>query len=97
MHAKSLLLAALAVATVSAGPQHVKRAKPFGCSAPRPTDEQLAVAEAFGAEEEAAAASGNVTTRATINVDVYFHVVAASTSVADGYATVRLLLHPSRL
>lgn len=87
MQVKALLfLAALA----SASPQHLsKRVRPFGCSAPRPSEEHIAISEAFEIEEEAIAAAGNSSlARATINVDVYFHVVAASTSVADGYVTV---------
>lgn len=90
MQVKSLLFFA---ALASAGPQHIKRVQPFGCSTPRPTEEHIAISQVFEAEEEAVAAVGNATTtRATINVDVYFHVVAASTSVADGYVTVSLFL-----
>ncbi|GME36547.1 Peptidase M43 pregnancy-associated plasma-A [Neofusicoccum parvum] len=38
-------------------------------------------------EEQARKDAGEVTTQATITVDTYFHVVAASTALSDGYVT----------
>ncbi|KAH8896425.1 metalloprotease, partial [Thozetella sp. PMI_491] len=75
MQLKSLVFAALA-ATVSAQRR---------CGAPSPTEEQVAQAKAFAVQEAAARVAGNVTARATINVNVYFHVLATSTSVSGGY------------
>jgi len=57
----------------------------FGCGTDQPSREHLQITQALAAEEAAFAASGNVTARATVNVDVYFHVIASSSSLSGGY------------
>ena len=81
MQIKSVLLAGLAVSGAAA-----QRA----CGAPSPTPEQIEVAKHFAAEEEAARIAGNGTSaqRASINVNVYFHVLASSNSASGGYLSV---------
>lgn len=64
------------------------------CGAPEPTEAQLAKAKSFLAQEQAARLAGNFTSAAaTIEVNVYFHVVAASSTTAGGYLSVRRLSH----
>lgn len=84
MHFRSFALAGLVPsATLAAGiPGR------FGCGTDEPSRQHLQITQELAAEEAVQALSGNLTTRATINVDVYFHVLAASTSVADGYVSV---------
>lgn len=93
MHLKSIFLSALAATSVSA---HARRKfdgeeKPFGCTAPRPSEHQLAVIASL-AEQELAESNSTMHPHArqtsSIAVDVYFHVVAASTALTDGYVTV---------
>jgi hypothetical protein len=88
MHVKSILLPALfaAIASAAATP---KPPKPFACGTPEPTQEHIKISQKFAAQEKEAAAAGNFSIAATINVDVYFHVVASSTALSDGYVTVR--------
>lgn len=66
----------------------------LGCGTPEPTAEQLQLSQAF-AVVEAEQANGNSSSLLmagpAITVDVYFHVVASSTSVADGYVTDKQL------
>ena len=77
------LLLALTTPLAYAAPQKGK----FGC-ATEPTPEILAAAAQIAAQEQ----SGSlVSVAANIEVDLYFHVVAASTSVADGYVTDKQL------
>jgi hypothetical protein len=85
MYIKSLLLPAVFAATVltAATP------RPFGCGTREPSAEHVRISQKFADQEEEFAASGNLSIAATINVDVYFHVVASSTAVSDGYVTVR--------
>ncbi|KAK0629527.1 hypothetical protein B0T17DRAFT_589272 [Bombardia bombarda] len=66
-------------------------AKPFACGTKEPTAEHKAIHKALAVKEAEFAASGNFSAQATINVDVYFHVVAASTSLSDGYVTDTML------
>ncbi|ORY56354.1 uncharacterized protein BCR38DRAFT_355844 [Pseudomassariella vexata] len=82
MQFKSLLLGALAATSALA-----YRA----CGAPDPTEDQMEVAHSFSIQEEAARIAGNVTKRADINVKVYFHVLASSTSVSGGYISAATL------
>lgn len=80
MQIKSVLVAGLAASGAAA-----QRA----CGAPSPTPEQIEVAKHFAAEEEAARVAGNSTSaRASINVNVYFHVLASSNSASGGYLSV---------
>lgn len=62
------------------------------CGAPQPTEEEIAVAKSFYEIEKAARLAGNATSAAaTIDVNVYFHVLATSTSASGGYLTVSAL------
>lgn len=84
MQAKQLLLLAMAAVGVVG-----ERA----CGTPEPTEEQIAQAKTFLALEKEARLAGNATTfaaAATISVNVYFHVVAASQTTAGGYLSVRI-------
>lgn len=94
MQFKSIVLSALAAtsATAHSRRQAEGEARPFGCTAPRPTEAQLAVTAAI-AEQEALEANATITKRqaSSITVDVYFHVVAASSALADGYVTQAML------
>ncbi|TDZ24962.1 Extracellular metalloprotease [Colletotrichum sidae] len=85
MQAKLTLVAALA-AIASAAVAPVGR---FGCATEEPSAEHLEISKKL-AEEEAANA-GNFTLLATINVPTYFHVVASSQTVANGWVTDRQL------
>lgn len=55
------------------------------CGTPEATEEQLAQARVFAIQEAAAREAGNFSLQATINVNVYFHVLATSSSVSGGY------------
>ncbi|KAI1248649.1 hypothetical protein MGN70_009849 [Eutypa lata] len=82
MQIKAALLAGLAATSAAA-----QRA----CGAPTPTDEQIEVAKLFAEQEAAVRIAGNSTRRAAINVNVYFHVLASSTSVSGGYISASTL------
>jgi len=84
MYVKSLLLPAIFAALASAA----ATPKPFSCGTKEPSAEHVKISQKFAAQEKEFAASGNFSILATINVDVYFHVVASSTAVSDGYVTV---------
>lgn len=89
-----IALAAAAVHGVVAAPQREVRPAPgeqvFSCGAPEPDAEHIKISQQFAAQEAELLASGNLTTQATINVDLYFHVVATSTDLSGGYIPVRL-------
>ena len=79
--------AAMAAPTVFAGPT----GRPgFGCAAPEPTAEQLEVSAAMAIQEAQMSHEQRRAAQAAVNVEVYFHVVAASTSLADGYITQKM-------
>jgi len=86
MHFSSLVLQSIFATAISAA----ATPRPFGCGAPEPSQEHVKISQKFAAQEKEFAASGNLSIAATINVDVYFHVVASSTAVSDGYVTVTL-------
>ena len=88
MHVKSALLSALAASSTMAA----VAPKLFSCGTPEPSEEhkKLSLALATQEKEMALASNDTFTTMATISVDVYFHVVAASTALSDGYVTVSL-------
>ncbi|KAK3377624.1 hypothetical protein B0H63DRAFT_451492 [Podospora didyma] len=65
------------------------RAPAFGCGTREPTTAELRLSQLIASQEEALV--GNVTKRATINIDTYFHVVASSTSLSGGYLTSTML------
>ncbi|KAH7120585.1 metalloprotease [Dactylonectria macrodidyma] len=88
---QTLLLASLGVSTAMAGVTTRTNVGRFGCGTADPSDEHIGMSKVFAAQEKKAAASGGVTTRATINVGVYFHVVAKSKTVAGGYLTDKML------
>lgn len=80
MQIKSLLLSLLATTSAVA-----KRS----CGTPQPTEEQNLLAQNLQILESEARAAGNSSrlAAATINVNVYWHVVASSNSVSGGYLT----------
>jgi hypothetical protein len=88
MQLKATILSALLATTASAAVAGAK-AKVFNCGTKEPSAEHIQISQHFAAQEKEFAASGNFSIAATISVDVYFHVVASSTAVADGYVTVR--------
>ncbi|OTA99080.1 hypothetical protein M426DRAFT_68492 [Hypoxylon sp. CI-4A] len=61
------------------------------CGTPDPTPEQMAASEALLAKERESRARGEVRTLASFTVDTYFHVVASSESVDDGYLTEQMI------
>ncbi|KAJ1334010.1 Pregnancy-associated plasma protein-A [Microdochium nivale] len=56
----------------------------FGCGTQEPTAEMLAASAEMAIAEAEFAANGGMSIQATIEVDLYIHVVSASTSLADG-------------
>ena len=60
----------------------------FQCGAPEPHAEHIRISEKFAAQEAAAAAAGSFAAEAVTTIDTYFHVVASSTALSDGYLTV---------
>lgn len=86
MYLSSILLSALAASSTMAA----VTPKLFSCGTAEPTEEhkKLSLALAIKEKEQALASNDTFTTMATISVDVYFHVVAASTALSDGYVTV---------
>ncbi|KAG7141795.1 Extracellular metalloprotease like protein [Verticillium longisporum] len=87
----SLLFVAAATAVGVSG--HVAREAPrtFGCGTHEPSAEHVGMSKVLAAQEARVLESGNLTARATINVNVYFHVVAASQTVANGYLTDKMV------
>jgi len=85
----SLATAVMAIPAVFAGPVKPEvrpGANGFSCGTRDPTPEQLLATQEIAALE----VSGNSTleARQSVNVDVYFHVVASSNSLSGGYLTV---------
>jgi hypothetical protein len=62
------------------------RPKEFGCGTRDPTAAEMSIAQHFAEVE--AANNSTLEARQTVNVGVYFHVVASSTSLSGGYLTV---------
>ncbi|KAF4829544.1 Extracellular metalloprotease [Colletotrichum siamense] len=79
MQFKTLVLSALAVASGAFAQR--------SCGTPSPSEEQIEVAERLMLKEENARVAGNSTRLAPINVNVYWHVIARSQTVANGYLT----------
>ena len=94
MLAKTLLLAALAASVQAATLPARGAGKKLRCGNPSATAEQITTAKTIADEEVALAANGTIDARSNTDVDVYFHVVAASASLSDGYLTVRHRLKP---
>ncbi|KAH8672373.1 metalloprotease [Ilyonectria robusta] len=88
---KTLFVAAFGASTAVAGVS--QRATPgrFGCGTAEPSAEHIGMSKVLAAQEAKAADSGDLAARATINVGVYFHVVARSQTVAGGYLTDKML------
>ncbi|KAI1816662.1 metalloprotease [Poronia punctata] len=61
------------------------------CGTPDPTPQQMAESRAMLEKERIALAKGESRALAGFTVKAYFHVVAASTSVSDGYVTQAML------
>ncbi|KAI0891198.1 Metalloprotease [Annulohypoxylon nitens] len=61
------------------------------CGTPEPTAEQIAASEAMLQKEREMRVNGEFRTLASFTVDTYFHVVASSTSVEDGYITADMI------
>ncbi|KAK5659995.1 hypothetical protein OQA88_13461 [Cercophora sp. LCS_1] len=81
----SLATAAIMVPAALGAVAEVRpRNRGFGCGTHEPTPEQLAETQEIAVME---AAQGPLEARQTVNVEVYFHILASSTSVADGYLT----------
>ncbi|KAI1340795.1 hypothetical protein F5Y15DRAFT_32756 [Xylariaceae sp. FL0016] len=93
MFFKSLAAAALLASTTTA---HVLVPRASGnltrsCSTPDPTEKQLEVAQNMLAQERGRRETGAIRAQATINIDAYFHVVASSKSLSDGYLTQAMI------
>ncbi|KAF6828766.1 metalloprotease [Colletotrichum plurivorum] len=84
-----LLVAAFA-ASASAASIPEARGRP-GCGTAEPTAEELELTKKLAELEEEKAANGTFSLMATINVPTYFHVVASSQTVANGYLTEKML------
>ena len=83
---KSLALTAALAVSVST---HVTpRGDTRSCGTPRPSEAQVEASRQMLENERARVAEGVLRSERTIKVDTYFHVIAASESVEDGYATV---------
>jgi hypothetical protein len=80
MQFKAVFLAAIAASHAAAQ---------RSCGAPEPTEEEIAIAKTFYQVEKESRLAGNATSAgATIDVNVYFHILATSTSASGGYLTV---------
>lgn len=88
MYLKLFLQSALAVSAVSSA--HIKREDTAFVCGTRTDDGYMQRTKVLAARELEVAESGNLTARA-LTVRVYFHVVASSTTVADGYVTDKML------
>ncbi|KAH7401284.1 metalloprotease [Pyrenochaeta sp. MPI-SDFR-AT-0127] len=78
MQLKALLFTALAATGVIAQ---------RSCGTPKPTEEQVQIAQNLQILESEAALSGKSARLAPISINVYWHVTATSTSVSGGYLT----------
>ncbi|KAJ0162888.1 Extracellular metalloprotease [Colletotrichum tanaceti] len=79
MHFKSLLVSALVAASTAFAQR--------SCGTPHPTEEEVEFAQRLQLKEDNARVEGNATRLAPITVNVYWHVIATSTSVSGGYLT----------
>jgi len=85
MLAKSLLISILSASSTQALALS-GRATSRTCGTKSPSAEHRAISAALAAEE---ANGSSIQPLTTTDVDVYFHVVAASESPEDGYISVR--------
>ncbi|KAF4775891.1 metalloprotease [Colletotrichum scovillei] len=86
MQFKLSVVAALAAAASAA----VTPAR-LGCGTHDPTPEHIEISKKLAEEEAANNGTMSLMAAATINVNVYFHVVASSQTVANGYITDKML------
>lgn len=84
MQFKTLIASALLATSVAAWEFNTTRL----CGTPEPTEQQMAESRAMLEKERIALAKGEGRALASFTVNTYFHVVARSTSVSDGYLTV---------
>lgn len=63
------------------------------CGFKEPSAEDIAIAQAFAAQEAAANETMSLKVMATTNVNVYFHVIATSQSASGGYIPVSTKIH----
>ncbi|KAF3056455.1 hypothetical protein GL218_06435 [Daldinia childiae] len=61
------------------------------CGTPEPTEAQIAASQIMLAKEREMRAKGEFRALRSFSVNAYFHVVAASTSVDDGYLTQKMI------
>ncbi|KAI0376522.1 Metalloprotease [Hypomontagnella monticulosa] len=61
------------------------------CGTPEPTEQQIAASQALLTKEREMRAKGEFRALRAFSVNTYFHVVAASRSVADGYLTQQMV------
>ncbi|KAI0135869.1 Metalloprotease [Daldinia grandis] len=61
------------------------------CGTPEPTEAQIAASQAMLAKEREMRAKGESRALRSISVNTYFHVVASSTSIGDGYITQKMI------
>ncbi|KAI1469882.1 Metalloprotease [Daldinia caldariorum] len=61
------------------------------CGTPEPTEAQIAASQALLANERTMRAKGELRALRSFSVNTYFHVVASSTSLADGYLTQQMI------
>ncbi|KXH35578.1 metalloprotease [Colletotrichum salicis] len=87
MHFNLALVAALA-ASVSAA---VTPAVRFGCATEEPSAEHFEISKKLAEEEAANNGTVSLAALATITVPTYFHIVASSTTVANGYITDKMV------
>ncbi|KAI1646755.1 Metalloprotease [Daldinia loculata] len=61
------------------------------CGTPEPTEAQIAASQVMLAKEREMRAKGESRALRSFSVNTYFHVVAASTSLDDGYLTQQMI------
>ncbi|KAI0143172.1 metalloprotease [Xylariaceae sp. FL1272] len=92
---KSLLASALLATTATAGKFNYREAAANGtrlCGTPEPRQDQIAETLAMLEKERIAKANGEISKAAAgFTVNLYFHVVASSTSASGGYLTQTML------
>lgn len=89
MHISAAILAGLVASATAACVGHAKRDETVTrCAVEEAPVELIEASERMNVQEKALRESGIMRAQATINVDTWFHVVAASQDVEDGYLTV---------
>ncbi|KAK6954583.1 hypothetical protein Daesc_004550 [Daldinia eschscholtzii] len=89
---KSITAAALLVSTASAHYVFPRDGNSTRlCGTPEPTEAQIAASQAMLAKEREMRAKGESRALRSFSVNAYFHVVASSTSLSDGYITQQMI------